>query len=598
VSDATISNWIKTGVIPAYPDVSGFDNNTYENIVKDIRQHQNRLQQRANRQGNYSGSGYSTIAFSEKSKLIISKLREFLCENDYSLNHLIFIVSVIVLERKFLINCRTGKKNLYISSGNPVFTAFMNSWMREFDNSSANLYRRLNIFDFPDGESDFIGALYESLRTVSDKSINGAYFTPGLLTEGIYLPEQSTVIDPCAGTGTMLLNILSENHNPSKIVLRDIDITALRIAKVNFVLFFNSTAKLVKTKVCDILNPIEKIDKKFDFVITNPPYGAKFSSERKKQLIRNFPELSSSESFSIALLQSLKMLKKSGKLYFILPESILYVSSHINIRKIFFEKHNSVKIRHFGKVFKGVMSPVIRLEIEKNGGQSLIEINGKEFEFSRIKAKRNQFRPPYISSADEIEKLEKIMACPSFTLEGKCIFGLGIVTGNNHRHLISDLNQIKNKTEAIYTGKELHRFAFSEPKFCIDYNPDILQQTAPLKQYRAPKICYRFISESLVTCYDESGKLILNSINFFYSKSADIPPKAICAFLNSSVATFIYRKMFNSTKVLRSHIEMIPFPLSFYENMAELELLYDRAVKGEDILSELDKVCDGMFGIK
>ena len=56
-------------------------------------------------------------------------------------------------------------------------------------------------------------------------------------------------------------------------------------------------------------------------------------------------------------------------------------------------------------VFKGVMSPVIRLEIEKNGGQSLIEINGKEFEFSRIKAKRNQFRPPYISSADEIEKL-------------------------------------------------------------------------------------------------------------------------------------------------------------------------------------------------
>lgn len=598
VSKATISNWIKTGVLPDNIDDTGIEDATYDTLIHDIRLRQNRLQSRANRQSNHSGSGFSSISFSEKGKLIIKKLIELQSEKDFSLSQLMCVVSIIILERKQLVRCRFGKKNLYVNSDNPVFTSFLNSWMKEFESGSANLYRRLIIFDFPDTERDFIGALYESLRTVSDKSINGAYFTPAFLTNGICIPTDSSVIDPCAGTGSMLLDILSKKHNPNKIVLRDIDITALRIAKVNFVLFFNSTQSLVKTQVLDILKPIEKLDRKYDFVITNPPYGAKFTAERKSELINEFPELVSSESFSIALFQSLKTLKKTGKLFFILPESILYVGTHLNIRKKIFEKNHSVKIYHFGQAFKGVMSPIIRLEIEKTGSKSVIVREGKELEFSREQLVKNQYRPPFVSSVAEIETLEKILSTPSFTLERKCRFGIGIVTGNNRKHLMSDLSLIKNKTEAIYTGKELYKFRFADPKYCIDFNPHILQQTAPLQQYYSPKICYRFISDSLVTCFDESGILILNSINFFVPQDKDISPKALCAYLNSSVATFIYRKMFNSTKVLRSHIEMIPIPISFFENTDKLEKLYELGKAGDNIQNGLDRLCDLMFELE
>jgi predicted RNA methylase len=595
VSDATINNWIKTGVIPAYVDEDGYDDEMYIDLINDIHSRQNRLQKRANRQSNHSGSGYSGILMSIKNRLIIDKLKEIMSDSKCSPDHLIFVVAVIILERKYLVNCRTGSKNIYISSQNPVFTAFLNSWMHEFGSGSLSLYHRLIIFDYPDNETDFLGALYDSLRTVADKSINGAYFTPALLTSGISLPLNSSVIDPCAGTGTMLLNVLSKQHNPSLIYLRDIDVIALRIAKVNFALFFNSTEKLVKTQVVDILKPCKKIEKKFDFIITNPPYGAKFSIERKKELIRDFPELSGSESFSIALLQSLNMLKKTGKLYFILPESILYVGTHLNIRKKIFAKQNSVKIIYYGQAFKGVMSPIVRVEIEKKGSLRIVARNGNQIEYSAKQAEKNQFRPPYVSSDEEIDKLEKILSVPSFRLEGKCKFGLGIVTGNNRKHLSIDIDSKIHKAELIYTGKELHKFFFSEPKFCIDYNPRILQQTAPLKQYRSPKICYRFISDSLVTCFDETGKLILNSINFFTIQTPDIPPKALCAYLNSSIASFLYRKMFNSTKVLRSHIEMIPIPNSFYENIDKLESLYEQASKGFDISEELNLVCEQMF---
>jgi len=595
VTDATVSNWIKTGVIPAYPNENGFDPDTYDQIIDNIILQYNKLQKRANRLENHSGSVNSTITFSEKSRLIINKLRDIEEVQRFSLNHLIFIISVIILERRYLISCKVGKKRLYLTSDNPTFTGFLNIWMREFENNSVGLYKRLIIFDFPIDEKDFIGAAYESLRSVSDKSLNGAYFTPAHLTQGVCVPVNAKVIDPCSGTGTMLLNILSPEHNPANIILRDIDRTALRIAKVNFVLFFDSAKKLVKTETCDILNPEFVSRKKFDFVISNPPWGAKFSAERKKQLIESFPDLSTNESFSIALLQSMKMLSKTGKLYFILPESIMYVGSHLNIRKKIFSKNNSVRIIHYGKAFKSVMSSVVRLEIEKAGRRNFIVRDGKELEFFNYQIEKNQFRPPFVSNKNEMEILQKILSVPSFTLDGKCSFGLGIVTGNNHKHLLRDLNRINNKTEVIYTGKELNKFKFSDPKFCIDYNPQILQQTAPLKQYRSTKICYRFISDSLITCLDESGKLVLNSINFFIIHSSQLSPKALCTYLNSSVATFIFRKMFNSTKVLKSHIEMLPIPNCIFENAKVLEGLYDKAANGQDVMSEADEVCNAMF---
>ncbi len=298
VSDATISNWVKTGVIPVYPDGRGYDHETYLRIVDEIRLGGHKLQQRANRLQNKNSGSVSSLAFSQKSRLIIAKLRELYDEMPYSLSDFCFILGIICLERQVLIRVKSGKTQIYISSDNIKFTAFLNSWKSQILESPAALYRRLLVFDYPENEIDFLGAVYESLRSISDKSANGAYFTPAFVCENISVSENLTVLDPCAGTGTMLLKILSKNHNPKNIYLRDIDETALKIAVVNFVLHFDSCKAIVNFSVSDILIPFEKPERRFDFIISNPPYGARFSQKRKTEL-REIPELNQPKALAL-----------------------------------------------------------------------------------------------------------------------------------------------------------------------------------------------------------------------------------------------------------------------------------------------------------
>lgn len=597
VSDATISNWVKTGVIPVYPDGRGYDSETYARIIDEIRFGGDKLQQRANRLQNLDSGSVSSLAFSQKSRLIIAKLRELYSELPYTLSEFCFVLGVICLERQTLIKVKCGKSQIYLSTDNNKFTAFINSWKSEFNDSPAALYRRLLVFDYPDNEIDFLGAVYESLRSISDKSANGAYFTPAFVCENISVSDNLSVLDPCAGTGTMLLKILTKKHDPKNIFLRDIDDTALKIAVINFVLHFDSCKAMVNIAVSDVLIPFDKPQRRFDYIISNPPYGARFPQKRKTELRYNFPELNTAESFSIALLQAHKMLKSSGKLIFILPDSFLYVGGHYNIRKQIFTARRDVSIRNFGKAFKGVLSSVIRLETEPGSGNVSVYEKDEFVNYSHKQIKENSYRPLNVKSEAERDVLTKMLSCKSFTLKGKCTFGLGIVTGNNKKHLVAASTQLDTSFEPIFTGRELLPCRFVEPRFYISLDPSQLQQVAPLQQYRSPKICYRFISDSVVTVFDQSGNLILNSLNQFVINDNKISPKALSAFLNSEPVTFIYRKLFKSHKLLKHHIESIPIPLEFFENIEKLESIYTIAENGKDVSNELNYLCCDLYGV-
>jgi site-specific DNA-methyltransferase (adenine-specific) len=139
--------------------------------------------------------------------------------------------------------------------------------------------------------------------------------------------------------------------------------------------------------------------------------------------------------------------------------------------------------------------------------------------------------------------------------------------GNNKKHLVPATTQLGSSCEPIFTGRELLPCRFVEPRFYISLDPSQLQQVAPIQQYRSPKICYRFISDSVVTVFDQSGSLILNSLNQFTINDPEISPKALSNFLNSEPVTFIYRKLFKSHKLLKHHIESIPIPIAFFENI-------------------------------
>ena len=96
--------------------------------------------------------------------------------------------------------------------------------------------------------------------------------------------------------------------------------------------------------------------------------------------------------------------------------------------------------------------------------------------------------------------------------------------------------------------------------------------------YRSPeKLLYRFICNQLVFAYDDNQTLSLNSCNIVIPKIPGTKIKYILAILNSRIAQFIYKKEFNSVKVLRSHIESIPIP-------SVSEAIQDKIIEITDIL--------------
>ncbi len=595
VTDATIYNWVKTEVLPVLEDGDSFEDADYAEIIDDIKVKFKKLQSRVNRNQNNSNKFESALVSNDKTKILIRNLHTYIQKHECDLNQLLFFISVIILERNNLVDCKASREKIHITSDSKTFTKFLNTWKNQINNFKIKHYNLLSLFDFPDSELDFLGSIYESLRTVSDKSQFGAYFTPQLLTNDISISDNLKVLDPCAGTGSLLLSVLSKNHLPSKIYLYDVDELALNIAKVNFAIFFDNVKSIVNAQIVNALLCGNLKNGKFDYIITNPPYGAKLDQQEKDDLVNRFPKLKTHESFSIILFNSIKNLNKDGKLCFILPESILNVGMHLNIRKLIFQNNHQVKIKHFGKAFKGVMSNIIRLEIQKGPFDCSIFTNEGYISIDRKLVIENNWVPPKVTSIEDIDKLNKIFSNKTFSLEGKCNFGLGIVTGNNSQHLIR--RKSSENLKQIYTGKELKKFKFEEPKHFIDFSPAKMQQVASIDKYMANKICYKFISDSISTAYDIEGRLVLNSINFFIVEDPKISSKALSAFLNSSIVNFIYQKLFYSTKVLKRHIEMIPIPNSFYQEMDTLEKLYDRILTDESLKMELDRLCMNMFGL-
>ncbi len=104
--------------------------------------------------------------------------------------------------------------------------------------------------------------------------------------------------------------------------------------------------------------------------MTNPPWGLHFENGTLTTLKTLYPYIKSLESFLISYLKALEMLKTNGMFSFILPESILNIKVHRDIRNIYFKKHFNLKIVKLGRAFTNVFTNVIRIDLIKKAPQN------------------------------------------------------------------------------------------------------------------------------------------------------------------------------------------------------------------------------------
>ena len=615
ISTATVRNWVKCGYLQAHTtDKRYFHIAEIENVKANIKNGDlNKLNGRANKskaERTFIPDEYLQDGVSVDD---ITKIINFVSDNNISTSLALLLLSLNSLQKEKIVASVTIQdlinKNLVFT--NKQVGEEIKEWLSETQNSDIKSECAFLLNCTIPKQRDTLGFLYQSLLLEGKKSQSGSYYTPEIIVNEIikdYAKKDSKILDPCCGTGQFLLAFADVIENPKNIYGVDVDEIAVRIARLNILIKYKNQ-NFAPNIVCkntlfeignyDLFSLNDENIRDFDVIATNPPWGVHFSKSDIDRLKASFSEITSLESFSYFLKKSIDLLRDDGTLSFILPESILNVKTHKDIREIILKNTHIQKVSYLNRVFKNVFTPVIRLDLKKSKKENKqIEIcKDKEiYTAEQSKWKNNQdFIFDIHANGVDTDIIDKIYSVNHTTLAGQADWALGIVTGNNNAYIASD----KQKDfEEIYKGKDVEKLALSNPSNYIHFTPEKFQQVAPIEKYRAKeKLIYRFISKYLVFAYDNKQKLTLNSANIVIPKIPNYPIKVIASLLNSSLYQLIFQKKFSSIKVLRSHIEQMPLPLWNKEIFDNIIKLVDETIKNNEKFEILDAYIMKMYNL-
>ncbi|MBQ9510436.1 MAG: N-6 DNA methylase [Clostridia bacterium] len=446
--------------------------------------------------------------------------------------------------------------------------------------------------NYPLNERDILGTIYQSISIEGRKNQQGSYYTPEKIvrnmTSWLSFENNEQFLDPCCGSGSFLIEL---NARPSQLFGIDNDRIAVFICKVNLLLKYKSEVFTPQIYCADFLDenslyclPIRNIQ--FDYIITNPPWGANCKLR--------FQEIVSNESFSLFFVKSFSLLNKHGKIRFLFPEALLNVKVHKDIRLFMLTHGNIESISLYDDTFTGVTTHYVDIEMSKKTDNSLINVYTSKKLFTVDKKSfytTENFVFNFQNNFD-IEIIQRVKKIGAYNLKNS-IWALGIVTGDNKRKLLSTQT---SGAEPIYTGKEIQPYCLRQCKNYIVYNRSDFQQVAKDEYYRAAeKLVYKFISNKLVFAYDDSRSLFLNSANILIPNIPNMSIKTVMGFLNSELYQYLYSTLFSEIKILKGNLIELPFPkISSIQNDIITDYV-QRIIVGEQ--KYIDKLQDVIYSV-
>ncbi len=596
VTQATVRNWTRQGIISVGKQLNPLESEISEIKNRIISSDFGRLSSRANKSSatrKFIPTEYiENNRFRKKVKTLANQLQ--ILVDDQST--ILFAISLYLVKRKGLLkNSGIGIDSL-TSITHKKLSMELNHWYDSLKNPpSKELYKWISKLSIPI-QRDTTGLFYQMLQSEGRKSEKGSYYTPPSYADGIlkkYGRTNQRFLDPCCGTGIFLLAAAKKYGNPRNIYGWDTDEIAVQLARINLMLYFKEIQFEPNVFLRNGL--LYETTKKYDLIATNPPWGHHFPVSDQKKLDMKYDSIKTGESFSYFVEAGLNLLGKNGQLCYILPEALLKVKTHIDIRKVILDKGKINYLKYLGKPFDNVQTEVIRMDMQFKNNDSKAKVfrNEKVYSVNTTRFKmNNNYLFDFNCNRKDYRIIRNIYRKRHSTLKEKTEWILGIVTGNNDKYLSfnPDINN-----EPIICGQDIIPFKIKEPGKFIYFNKRELQQCAPKIMYeKNPKIVYRFISEKPVFAIDRNGSLSLNSANSFCT-SNKVPIEIIVALFNSKLYQFIFRKKFNTVKILRSHLEQLPI-LKLNENQTRrIRELSEKIEKSSgnqymDLREELDDI--------
>ena len=285
-------------------------------------------------------------------------------------------------------------------------------------------------FDLSNSESDVLGDAYEYLigefASGAGKKA-GEFYTPQtvstllakIVTQG--KERLRSVYDPTCGSGSLLLRVKREVQDVDMIYGQEMNRTTYNLARMNMILHDVHFAKF-DIKQEDTLTRPQHIDQRFEAVVANPPFSAKWSADPiflQDERFSRFGKLAPSSKADMAFVQHmLHQLDHNGTMAVVLPHGVLFRgSSEGVIRQYLIEKLNVIDavIGLPANIFYGTSIPTCILVLKKdrkNTGDILFIDASNDFDKQK---NQNKLLPEHLDKIiaafeqrQDIEKYAKV----------------------------------------------------------------------------------------------------------------------------------------------------------------------------------------------
>jgi adenine-specific DNA-methyltransferase len=506
-------------------------------------------------------------------------------------------------------------------------------------------YEYINI-DF-----DFLGKLYQLYLSKEERKKFGQFYTPeSIIDEILDNVEISNlnrelfncrILDPSCGSGGFIVRIISriinigiernlDVNDVTKFIFNniygfDIKEFSIYLSKINILiqviplLKYNTNLKikynlyatnslknlgdnfdfsLEESKdIVNIKNKKGKLKNGFDFIVGNPPYFKAKNLTEEQHLY--FSEINTGQQnvYSMFLYMGIKLLKKGGRLGFIIPESIRSGKYFEGIRGYIFDNCTITHLTtfncrksNFHDALQGILLICLTNEVLNDDGKKINiksvnnenyllvnRYNGIEVKYHEVVRNINNYRLLVICNKHEdYEIINKAYSNCTFLSNPKVGFKVstGKLVWNQKKQFLTDTVNTNNKK--IIWSNNICRYYYDtrsemKNKFnYVKYNDELSSLSSSGKVILIKRTSTKEQESRIIGClYDNDDRYFIeNHVNYIVkSKEAQFSYEYLLVLLNSNLLNFIASKIMGNTQLSVTEINLLPIK---YKNNLKL----------------------------
>lgn len=464
--------------------------------------------------------------------------------------------------------------------------------------------------------------LFEDMQDISSKKMFGQYYTPKkLVEESLYVTEidyekidELKIVDPACGAGAFLTCILEKIANKgyekflsvveNNIFGYDINPFAVMLTKFNILaVFFDKFKSISISKFKSVLGNIKLKNtivvedlNEYDYIIGNPPYF-KIKNETILEY-ENYKEVLNGQTnmYVLFFVWSIKHCKTNGRITLIIPQSMrngkYFTKLRQQITQLQIKDVIFVDNKNRSKIFKSAEQAiwVIHLKNTPATPNELVNVhiieNEKMQPFKTFSCNQDDmFNVDAVLLTRDIKAIEIYkrikQSFSSFVeVESDLIFGNGLFVWNQNKNYLT--SSAENSYPIIYANyisqqgfdfqpqsndsdvgqrKPYCKQTDKTSRFLLSGKRLIIKRTSGMEKFKRIHSCV--ITEEFTRTYP--FYFMENHVNMLYirnNKQQQVNErkiKYINAFLNSSIANFLFSVSSGHTQVSAQDLNNLPY---------------------------------------